>query len=73
MDLARDGAGIVVISQDLDELMEVSDRFAALNGGRLGAPVPTEGLTLERIGLMLGGAHDMEAPADAPREAVPYG
>ena len=60
LDLARGGAGVIVISQDLDELLELSDRFAALNDGRLGAPVPTEGLTLEQIGLSLGGAHGME-------------
>ncbi|WP_112873977.1 ABC transporter ATP-binding protein [Paracoccus endophyticus] len=60
LDLARRGAAVVVISQDLDELLELSDRFAALNAGRLSAPVPTEGLTIERIGLMLGGAHGME-------------
>lgn len=60
LDLAGRGAAVVVISQDLDELLELSDRFAALNAGRLSAPVPTEGLTLEQIGLMLGGAHGME-------------
>ena len=60
LDLAAQGAAVVVISQDLDELLELSDRFAALNEGRLSAPVPTEGLTLEQIGLMLGGAHGME-------------
>jgi len=64
LDLVADGAGIVMISQDLDELLEISDRFAALNEGRLGAPVPTADLTVERIGLMLGGAHDLE-PAHA--------
>jgi simple sugar transport system ATP-binding protein len=60
MDLAAKGAAIIVISQDLDELMEISDRFAALNEGRLSPPVPALGLTVEKIGLMLGGAHDME-------------
>ena len=60
LDLAAEGAAVVCISQDLDELMEISDRFAALNGGELAAPRPTEGLTVETIGLMLGGAHDME-------------
>jgi simple sugar transport system ATP-binding protein len=60
LDLAAGGAGVIVISQDLDELLSVSDRFAALNEGRLGVPVPTPGLTMERIGLMLGGAHGME-------------
>jgi ABC-type uncharacterized transport system ATPase subunit len=60
LDLAAQGAAVIVVSQDLDELMEISDRFAALNAGRLSAPVPTAGLTVDRIGLMLGGAHDME-------------
>jgi simple sugar transport system ATP-binding protein len=59
LDRAAEGAAIVVISQDIDELMEVADSFAALNEGRLSAPVPTAGLTVERIGLMLGGAHGM--------------
>ncbi|WP_298429316.1 ABC transporter ATP-binding protein [uncultured Jannaschia sp.] len=60
LDLAAGGAGVIVISQDLEELLEISDRFAALNEGRLGASVPTSELTMERIGLMLGGAHDLE-------------
>lgn len=55
LDLAGVGAGVVVISQDLDELLEISDRFAALNAGRLSAPVPAADLTMETIGLMLGG------------------
>ncbi len=60
LDLAAGGAGVIVVSQDLDEIIEIADRFAALNAGRLSPPVPTEGLTMDRIGLMLGGAHDME-------------
>jgi general nucleoside transport system ATP-binding protein len=60
LDLAAEGSAIVVISQDLDELMEIADRFAALNEGRLSPPRPTEGLTVDEIGLMMGGAHDME-------------
>ena len=60
LDLAAKGAAIIVISQDLDELMEVADSFAALNEGRLSPPRPAKGLTVEQIGLMLGGAHDME-------------
>lgn len=60
LDMAAKGAAVIVISQDLDELMEISDRFAALNEGRLSEPRPATGLTVEEIGLMLGGAHDME-------------
>ncbi|MGV6838803.1 MAG: ABC transporter ATP-binding protein [Planktomarina sp.] len=56
VDLAAKGAAIVVISQDLDELMEISTRFAALNAGQLSDSVPMQGLTMEKIGMMLGGA-----------------
>jgi ABC-type uncharacterized transport system ATPase subunit len=60
LDLAAGGAAVVCISQDLDELMEISNRFAALNEGRLSEPRPAQGLTVEEIGLMMGGAHGME-------------
>ncbi len=60
LDLAAGGAAVIVISQDLDELTEISDRFAALNEGRLSEAKETAGLTVDQIGLMLGGAHDME-------------
>jgi simple sugar transport system ATP-binding protein len=60
LDRAGEGAAVVVISQDLDELLEVSDSFAVLNEGRLTKPRPTEGLTMDEIGLMMGGAHGME-------------
>ena len=60
LDLAAGGTAVVVISQDLDELMEVSDNFGALNEGRLSEILPATGLTMEQIGLMMGGAHGME-------------
>lgn len=60
LDLAAKGAAVIAISQDLDELMEISDRFCAVNEGRLSAVRPAHGLSVDDIGLMLGGAHDME-------------
>ena len=60
LDLAAEGAAIIVISQDLDELMEISDRFGALNEGRMSDIRPAAGLTIDEIGLMMGGAHGME-------------
>ena len=64
LDLAAKGAAVICISQDLDELMEISDNFAALNEGRLSTPRPAAGLTVDEIGLMLGGAHGMEVAHD---------
>ncbi|MGI3169134.1 ABC transporter ATP-binding protein [Pseudooceanicola sp. C21-150M6] len=60
LDLAAGGTALIVISQDLDELMEVSDIFAALNEGRLSDIRPAQGLTVDEIGLMMGGSGDME-------------
>jgi len=60
LDCAGAGAAVLVISQDLDELMEIADTFAVLNEGRLSAPRPVQGLSTEEIGLMMGGAHGME-------------
>ena len=60
LDLAAGGTAVICISQDLDELMEISDSFAALNEGRLSAPKDASGLSVEEIGLMMGGAHGME-------------
>jgi ABC-type uncharacterized transport system ATPase subunit len=56
LDLAAKGAAILIISQDLDELIEISDRFGALYEGRLSQIKKTAGLTIEDIGLMMGSA-----------------
>ncbi|MEL7256982.1 MAG: ABC transporter ATP-binding protein [Pseudomonadota bacterium] len=64
LDLATNGAAVLCISQDLDELLEISDRFAALNEGRLSDIKPASKLTVEEIGLMMGGAHGMEVAHD---------
>jgi general nucleoside transport system ATP-binding protein len=59
-DLAGNGSAVIVISQDLDELLEISDRFAALNVGELSEIIPTGDLSMEQIGLMMGGAKPLE-------------
>ena len=59
LDLAAKGAAVIAISQDLDELVEISDHFAALNGGQLSETRPMADLTMDEIGLMMGGAHDL--------------
>ena len=65
LDLADNGAGVIVISQDLDELLEISDRFCAINEGRLSKIVPTATLEMDQIGLMMGGASAEQEGADA--------
>jgi ABC-type uncharacterized transport system ATPase subunit len=57
VDLARSGSAVLVISQDLDEIFEVSDRIAVIHDGKLSEPMPAAEATLERIGLLMGGAN----------------
>ena len=62
LDLAQSGAAVIVISQDLDELLEICDYFGALNAGSLSEIRPIEGLKMDQIGLMMGGADSAEVP-----------
>ncbi len=58
IDLARSGAAVLVISQDLDELFVLCDRVCVLFHGRLSPPSPTHQTTVEQIGLLMGGLFD---------------
>jgi len=55
LDLAREGAAVLVISQDLDELLEMADRIAVLFHGQLSPAAQVAELTREEIGLRMGG------------------
>ncbi|MFD2264004.1 ABC transporter ATP-binding protein [Lacibacterium aquatile] len=55
LDLARKGTSLVVISTDLDELFALSDKMAVLYHGRLSEALPLSELSVERVGLMMGG------------------
>ncbi|MCY4289096.1 MAG: ABC transporter ATP-binding protein [Aestuariivita sp.] len=57
IDLASKGAAVLVISQDLDELLEISSSIAVLNLGQLSAAKNTDEITRNEIGLLMGGVH----------------
>jgi len=69
VDLAAKGSAVVVISQDLDELLELADRLCVLNEGRLSPPRPVASLGIDEIGLMMGGVHGEAPPAGAGSHA----
>lgn len=56
IELARSGSAVLVISQDLDELFEISDAIAVMHSGMLSRPLPIAEATFEKIGLLMGGA-----------------
>jgi ABC-type uncharacterized transport system ATPase subunit len=60
LDLAAQGAAVLVISQDLDELLALSDRMAVINAGRLSRILVTREAQTEEIGLLMGGLHGLQ-------------
>ncbi len=59
-ELANTGSAVLVISQDLDELMQLTDWLGALCAGRLSRFYPTASLDVQQVGLLMGGANALE-------------
>lgn len=57
VDLAAKGSAIIVISQDLDELLSLCDTISVINLGRLSKPMKVGAVSIEEIGLLMGGIH----------------
>lgn len=57
IDLAAKGSAMVIISQDLDELLTLCDTIAVINLGRLSKPLKVGAVSVEEIGLLMGGVH----------------
>jgi simple sugar transport system ATP-binding protein len=55
VEVARKGCAVVLISTDLDEVLDLSDRICVLSRGRLSAPL-TPPIDPERLGLLMAGA-----------------
>ena len=52
------GAAILLISEDLDELMALSDRIAVMSHGHLSEALPAGDRTIAEIGLMMAGQRE---------------
>ena len=55
LDQSSKGAAILLISEDLDELLALSDRIAVVNSGRLMGMVDTKMADVNALGLMMAG------------------
>ncbi|HEX4336877.1 MAG TPA: ABC transporter ATP-binding protein [Polyangiaceae bacterium] len=49
------GAGVLVVSEELDELFEITDRLVVMARGRLSPSIPTREATVEQIGIWMSG------------------
>jgi simple sugar transport system ATP-binding protein len=52
---AEQGAGVILISEDLDELFQVADRICVMYHGRLSNPETVDRVDRARLGLIMSG------------------
>ena len=55
LDACQAGAGVLLISEDLDEILELSDRIAVMCEGRIVGIVKRGEATPEELGLLMAG------------------
>jgi simple sugar transport system ATP-binding protein len=55
IELAKSGTSVIVISQDLDELIEISHRISVIFNGKLSKSFDTNKISISEIGLLMGG------------------
>lgn len=67
IDLARGGSAVMVISQDLDEIYELSDRIAVISRGELSVAEPASEMTREKIGLLMAGMGEGKSASPAAK------
>ena len=60
--LRDEGCAVLVISEELDELFEISDRLVVIAKGRLSPSVPTREASLDLVGRWMSGLWTQEAP-----------
>jgi simple sugar transport system ATP-binding protein len=53
--LRDEGSGLLIVSEELDELFEISDRILVMARGQLSPSVPTAEATIEQIGEWMSG------------------
>jgi simple sugar transport system ATP-binding protein len=63
LELRAAGRGLLVISEDLDELYQISDRLIVMSGGRIVGNMPIAEADIHKIGLLMTGGHHHRATA----------
>ncbi len=58
IELSKNGTSIIVLSQDLDELIEITHRIAVIFDGKLSKPFNTKDVDISKLGLLMGGKNE---------------
>ena len=73
MDQRAGGIAILLISEDLDEVIGLSDRIAVMFEGRIMGILDQEEATVQRLGLLMAGVSDGEAEERAGQQPAGSG
>jgi len=65
IDAKTKGAGVLLISEDLDEIFELSDRIAVIFDGKLQGPFDSNTVNINQVGLMMSGEMKAESLYEA--------
>ena len=60
MEASREGAGVILISEDLDELFTIADTIQVMYQGTLSAPIDPARTTAADLGLAMSGQRDIQ-------------
>ena len=56
-----EGTGVLLVSSELDEVMELSDRIAVMYRGKFVAIIPADKVSKEQVGLLMAGVSPEQA------------
>ena len=56
----KSGTGILMISEDLDEIFNLSDRIAVIYNGRIMGTFDVDEVDKAKVGLLMAGIEDEE-------------
>jgi simple sugar transport system ATP-binding protein len=64
-----DGAGVLVMSEDLEELLAISDVIVVMYHGQVSKPIPVSDVTLQGLGLLMSGEGFMAGKSEVQHVA----
>jgi simple sugar transport system ATP-binding protein len=66
------GCAVLLVSSELDEILDLSDRIAVMYRGEIIDIISSEDASKEHVGLLMAGIHpDKETPTDLQKEMSP--
>jgi simple sugar transport system ATP-binding protein len=55
---AHNGVGVLLISTELEEILDLADRIVVMSGGRIVGEMSRDDVDIAALGLMMSGAHE---------------